>query len=189
LVAARLTQWKGHRVLIEAASRIKAKGLDDVRFILAGDPQGRDSYVRELDALIAKLGLKGFVLRVGHCADMPAALTAASVVAAPSTEPEAFGRSAVEAQAMGAMAIVSDIGAAPETLLAPPDVAEDERTGWRVPPGDPDALADALMTVLTLGASAREAIAWRARTHVEKRFSLQLMKDETLAAYLSLLSA
>jgi glycosyltransferase involved in cell wall biosynthesis len=187
LVAARLTPWKGHRVLIEAASRIKAKGLDDVRFVLAGDPQGRDGYVRELDALIAKLGLKGFVLRVGHCVDMPAALTAASVVAAPSIEPEAFGRSAVEAQAMGAMVIVSDIGAAPETLLAPPDVAEDERTGWRVAPGDPDALADALMTALTLGASAREAIAWRARARVEKEFSLQLMKDATLAAYLSLL--
>ena len=189
LVAARLTAWKGQKVLIEAVSRIKAQGLDDVRFILAGDAQGRDGYVKELDALIAKLGLKGIVLRVGHCSDMPAALTAASVVAVPSTEPEAFGRSAVEAQAMGAMVVVSDIGAVPETVLAPPEVAEGERTGWRIPPADPDALAEALMTALTLGASAREEIAWRARGHVEKHFSLQQMKDATLAAYLSLLPA
>ncbi len=102
---------------------MRSRGLADVRFILAGDAQGRDGYVRELDALIAKLDLKDVVLRVGHCSDMPAALLAASVVAVPSTVPEAFGRIAVEAQAMGAMVVVSDIGAVPETVLAPPDPA------------------------------------------------------------------
>ena len=82
--------------------------------------------------------------RVGHCTDMPAAFLAASVVTVPSTEPEAFGRSAVEAQAMGAPVVVSDLGAVPETVLAPPEVAPQERTGWRVPPGDAGALAEAL---------------------------------------------
>ncbi len=187
LLAARLTAWKGQKVLIEAAHTLRGRGLTDARFVLAGDAQGREGYVRELDALIAKLDLKGVVLRVGHCADMPAALLAASVVTAPSTEPEAFGRSAVEAQAMGAMVIVSDLGAVPETVLAPPESAPEERTGWRVPPGDPEALADALQNALELGASAREAIAWRARAHVERNFSLNEMKDRTLAAYLSLL--
>jgi glycosyltransferase involved in cell wall biosynthesis len=58
-------------------------------------------------------GLEGAVRRVGHCADMPAAFLSASVVAVPSTEPEAFGRSAVEAQAMGTPVVVSDLGAVP----------------------------------------------------------------------------
>ena len=187
LLAARLTAWKGHKTLIQAAHLMKSRGLDDVRYVLAGDAQGRDGYVKELDQRIAKLGLRGVVLRVGHISDMPAALLSASVVAVPSTEPEAFGRSAVEAQAMGAMVVVSDLGAVPETVLAPPDCANDERTGWRVPPGDPQALADALQTALNLGASARESIAWRARAHVERNFSLSQMKDRTLAAYLSLL--
>jgi len=187
LLAARLTSWKGQKTLIDAAQLMKSRGLDDVRFVLAGDAQGRDGYVKELDALIAKHGLKGVVLRVGHCADMPAALLCASVVAVPSTEPEAFGRSAVEAQAMGAMVVVSDLGAVPETVLAPPNCAEEQRTGWRVPPADPAALADALQAALNLGASARESIAWRARAHVERNFSLSQMKDRTLAAYLSLL--
>ena len=57
-----------------------------------------------------------------------------------------------------------------------------------MPPGDPAALAEALQTALELGASAREAIAWRARAHVERNFSLTQMKDRTLAAYVSLLS-
>ena len=79
--------------------------------------QGRDSYVRDLDALIEARGLRGIVRRVGHCTDMPAAFLTAAVVTVPSTEPEAFGRSAVEAQAMGTPVVVSDLGAVPETVL------------------------------------------------------------------------
>ena len=120
LLAARLTAWKGQKVLIEAARRLKETGMAGVRYILAGDAQGRGGYVKELDGLIEKAGLKDVVSRVGHCDDMPAAFLAASVVVAPSTEPEAFGRIAVEAQAMGAPVIVSDLGAATETILAPP---------------------------------------------------------------------
>jgi glycosyltransferase involved in cell wall biosynthesis len=187
LLAARLTPWKGQKILIEAAGLLKSQGFEDARFILAGDPQGRDGYARELDSEIETKGLKRVVSRVGHCADMPAAFLAASVVAVPSTEPEAFGRSAVEAQAMGAMVVVSDLGAVPETVLAPPDTAAEARTGWRVPAGDAAALAEALRVALTLGASARDAIARRARAHVERRFSLEQMTRQTLEAYLSVL--
>ena len=74
LVAARLTAWKGQKILVEAARLLHAQGLEDVRYILAGDAQGRDGYVKELDALIQKSGLEGVVSRVGHCDDMPAAL-------------------------------------------------------------------------------------------------------------------
>jgi len=188
LVAARLTAWKGQKILVEAARLLQGEGFGDVRYILAGDPQGRDGYVKELDALIQRSGLEGVVSRVGHCDDMPAAFMIASVVAAPSIDPEAFGRVAVEAQAMGALVVVSDRGAVPETVLAPPQTPAEARTGWRIPPGDPQALADALRNALTLGATAREAIARRARAHVESRFSLDQMTRETLAAYLSALA-
>ncbi len=187
LLAARLTGWKGQKVLIEAARRLRERGVEGVRYVLAGDAQGRESYARELDADIAAAGLTEIVSRVGHCADMPAALVAATALVAPSTEPEAFGRSAVEAQAMGAIAVVSDSGAAPETVLAPPQTPESARTGWRTPPGDAVALADALQSALALGASARDALAKRARAHVEANFSLQQMTDKTLAAYLAAL--
>jgi glycosyltransferase involved in cell wall biosynthesis len=187
LLAARLTSWKGQKVLIEAARRLKEQRLEGVRYVLAGDPQGRNGYVRELDGLIDKAGLKGIVVRVGHCADMPAAFLAASVVAVPSIEPEAFGRTAVEAQAMGAPVVVSDLGAVPETVLAPPQAASEARTGWRVKAGDAAALAEALYGALSLGASAREAMARRARAHVEGQFSLERMTRETLATYTAVL--
>ena len=189
LLAARLTGWKGHRVLIEAARRLVARGLTDTKFVFAGDAQGRDAYVRELRSLIGKAGLADVVRITGHCTDMPAAYLAASVVTVPSTEPEAFGRAAVEAQAMGAPVIVSDLGAVPETVLAPPQVEAGARTGWRVPAGDPDALALALVHALALGDSARDAMAQRARIHVQRHFSLERMCTQTLDVYAALLAA
>jgi glycosyltransferase involved in cell wall biosynthesis len=188
LLAARLTGWKGQKVLIEAAGKLQAEGLTGVSFIFAGDAQGRESYVRDLDRLIQANGLSGVVRRVGHCSDMPAAFLAASVVAVPSTEPEAFGRSAVEAQAMGAPVVVSDLGAVPETVRTPPDVTSAERTGWRVPPKDAGALAQAISAALSLGASARDAMATRARMHVEKHFSLEQMVSQTLDVYMTLIA-
>jgi glycosyltransferase involved in cell wall biosynthesis len=187
LLAARLTGWKGQKVLIEAAAKLRDAGLTDVAYILAGDPQGRDSYVKDLDSLIEAKKLKGIVRRVGHCTDMPAAFLAASVVTVPSTEPEAFGRSAVEAQAMGTPVVVSDLGAVPETVLSPPAVQPHERTGWRIPAGDADALAEAVGAALNLGASARIALGARARAHVERHFSLEHMVSGTLDVYSALL--
>ncbi len=188
LLAARLTAWKGHRVLIEAAARMRDSGVRDLAIVLAGDPQGRVSYEREIDSLVGGLGLSDMVRRVGHCTDMPAAFRAASVVAVPSIEPEAFGRAAVEAQALGTPVVVSNLGAVPETVLAPPDVVASQRTGWRVPAGDAEALAAALTEALTLGASARDALARRCRAHVEAHFSLEGMVDDTLGVYAELLA-
>lgn len=187
LLAARLTPWKGQKVLIEAAAKLRGRGYRDVIFILAGDPQGREAYTAELDRMIEAAGLGSIVRRVGHVTDMPAALAASSIVTVPSTEPEAFGRVAVEAQAMGVPVIVSNLGAVPETVLAPPQVRPEARTGWRVEPDNADALAEALAHALDLGASARESLAARARQHVETNFSLDRMISDTLDCYIALL--
>lgn len=187
LLAARLTPWKGQKVLIRAAALLRARGYQDVVFVLAGDPQGRETYVEELDKLIASENLGSVVRRVGHVTDMPAALMASTLVTVPSTEPEAFGRVAVEAQAMGVPVVVSDLGAVPETVLAPPQVKPELRTGWRVPPDEPEALADAIAHALDLKPSARDALARRARRHVEAQFSLDHMVSETLDCYQALL--
>jgi glycosyltransferase involved in cell wall biosynthesis len=187
LLAARLTGWKGQRVLIDAARIMADQGVKDVVFMLAGDAQGRSDYVAELDSRIAGHGLQAIVRRVGHVTDMPAALMAAAAVAVPSTEPEAFGRVAVEAQAIGTPVVVSNLGAVPETVLAPPDVGAEARTGWRVPPGDAVALAEALTQALGLRPSSRDALAQRARAHVEAHFSLEQMVEKTLDVYAALI--
>jgi glycosyltransferase involved in cell wall biosynthesis len=187
LLPARLTAWKGHKILIEAARLLVAAGLSGTKFILAGDDQGRTSYGKEIDAAIVRAGLAGTVRRTGHCSDMPAALLAAAAVVVPSTEPEAFGRVAAEAQAMGTPLVVSDLGNLAEIVLSPPDVDFARRTGWRVPAGDAKALAKGIFEALSLGAAARDALSLRARTDVLRRFSVEFMTAETLATYSDLI--
>ncbi|WP_306149722.1 MULTISPECIES: glycosyltransferase family 4 protein [unclassified Roseibium] len=184
---ARLTSWKGQKVLIEAMGALKASGVTAPIAILAGDAQGRDGYVAELKQLIADWNLQDQVRLVGHCADVPAAMALSDLAVVASIEPEAFGRAAVEAQAARVPVIVSDLGAVPETVLAPPDAAEKDRTGWRVPPGDSDALASAIKTALALSAEDRLALTGRGLTHASRNFTVETMCAKTLDVYAKLL--
>jgi len=187
LNVARLTNWKGQSVLIEAATLPPLSGHADLVIVLAGDAQGRKSYRQELEGLIAGQNLAGRVKIVGHCPDVPAALALADVAVVASTEPEAFGRFAVEAEAMGVPVVATAIGAAPETVLAPPHVAEADRTGWLVPPKDAASLAAAIGTALALSPDERAELSQRARAHAE-RFSTGAMQEATLALYGKMLS-
>ncbi|WP_204934420.1 glycosyltransferase family 4 protein [Roseibium sediminis] len=184
---ARLTGWKGQRVLIEAMGELKAKGLTAPVAVLAGDAQGRNDYLASLKSQIAQLDLADQVRIVGHCSDVPAALALGTLSVIASTEPEAFGRAAVEAQAAGVPVIVSKLGAVPETVLAPPVVPDADRTGWHVPPGDAKALASAIESVLSLNGQEREALTARALSHVQKIFSVEAMTGATLDIYERLL--
>lgn len=185
LLVAKPSIWKGHKVLIEAVRLLVERGVADLKLVFVGDAKGPFGREIELALRAAQLGPK--VKRVAGCGDMPAALVAAAVVVVPSIEAEAFGRIAVEAQAVGTPVVVSDVGALPETVLAPPDVDAARRTGWRTPPSDPGLLAEALGEALALGASGRDALGRRARAQVEERFAVARMTRDTLDRYASLL--
>ena len=179
LLPGRLTRWKGHRVLIEALGLLKR---DDVRCLLVGNHQGRHGYHRELQRQINSHGLDQICHIVNHCDDMPAAYMLADVVVSASLDPEAFGRVAVEAQAMGRPTIATDHGAARETLIA-------GETGWLTPPGDAHALAAALNEAIDLDPHARAALAGRAMARARAKFSKDGMCAATLAVYNELLAA
>ena len=183
LLAARQSGLKGHKILIEAAHLLTRQGLTHTRFILTGESAARSGGTRELDALIAKYKLQGIVQRIGRCSDLPAAYLSAAVVVIPATEPEAFALTAVEAQALGTPVIVADTGAVAETVMAPPDVPPEARTGWRVPPNNAQKLAEAVLQALALGASAKDAIGMRARQHVIRKFSMDQMTSRILELY------
>lgn len=181
---ARLTRWKGQPVVIDAAKLLaRRSGFERVVFILAGDAQGRDSYAAELKAQIASAGLGERVRLVGHIADMPAALALSDMVLIASTEPEAFGRTSVEAQAMGVPVIATSIGAPPYTVLAPPAHAPGASTGRHVPPRDSVALADAIAEILSLPPDEREAMSARARVHAQRNYTTRQLQESTLGVY------
>ncbi len=184
---ARLTAWKGQRVLIEALATPPLAGRTDLCLVLVGDDQGRADYRRGLEALVETRGLGGRVKIVGHVDDVPAALALADLAVVASTEPEAFGRTVVEAAAMGTPVVATALGATGETVLAPPAFAAAGRTGWLIPPNDPKALGEAIAAALALLPEERAALAIRARGHAGN-FTTQAMQAATLAVYNRLVS-
>ena len=177
MLPGRLTRWKGQAVLIEA---LKHYGQNDVICVLVGDDQGRTKYREELEAMVRDLDLESVVRFVGNCTDMAAAYMLADVVVSASTDPEAFGRVAVEAQAMGRPVIATDHGGARETILP-------GKTGWLVPPGDALELASALRKAVHLDPDVRAEMASAGRAHVMEEYKVELMTARTMFAYRELL--
>jgi len=171
----RVTQWKGHAVLLEAIALMQHQ---DVCCVLVGSAQGRERYAASLVQQAERLGIGGRVRLVGHCDDMKTALMLSDVVVHASTEPEAFGRVVIEAQAMGRPVIAADLGGPVETVV-------EGITGWRVKPGDPGALAAAIDHVLRLDAGELRALGERARASVP---TLDAMCDATLDVYEAVLT-
>ena len=183
LHAARLTTWKGQTILIDALAELAARGVGrDAVLVLAGDAQGRESYVAELRARAAAAGVGDRVRLTGHVDDIAAAYAAAHVTAVASIEPEAFGRAAAEALAVGCPVIVTALGAPPEIVLAEPAVPAARITGWVVPP-DAQGLANALEIALSLAPETRAEMGLRAVADIRARFTLDAMKQATLAVY------
>jgi len=190
LHAARLTTWKGQQSVIDAVARLNAEGrLGDAVLILAGDAQGREDYANGLRRRAAEQGIADCVRLVGHVEDIAAAFAVAHVTVVASIEPEAFGRAAAEALAVGCPTITTNIGAPPEIVLSPPEVPAKEAAGWHVPPNDAQALAAAIAEALAMPETEREAMSTRAIASIAARFTVAAMQRQTLAAYDSLLGS
>jgi len=166
----RLTGWKGQTVLLDAIARMTRR---DVVCVLVGSDQGRHRYASELLRQAQKLGIGDRVRLVGECDDMPAALMLSDVVVHASTQPEAFGRVVIEAQAMARPVIAADLGGPVETV-------DHGVTGLRVPPGDPAALAIAIEHMFALTEDQRRALGARARESVP---TVRGMQKATLDVY------
>ena len=182
LMAGRLSPVKGHATVIEAARRIREQGRDEFLLLVAGDDQGRTGYREALARQIAEAGLSDHVRLLGHCDDMPAAYLVADVAIAARTTPEAFGRTAVEPQVMGRPVIASDCGAQSETVV-------DGVSGWLVPPGEPEAWAQAMTQAMDLGPGRRLAIGQAGMNRARQLYRNDAMCAATLAAYERVLEA
>jgi glycosyltransferase involved in cell wall biosynthesis len=169
----RLTQWKGQDLLIESVAV-----LNDLDFVclLVGDTEENPTFTKRLQERIKYHGLEDKILLVGHCSDMPAALMLADVVvSASSTQPEAFGKVAIEAMAMGKAVIATAHGGSMETVV--PGV-----TGWLVTPLNPEAMASAIVEALGDVEKTAE-LGRQGRRWANERFTASTMCEKTLALY------
>jgi glycosyltransferase involved in cell wall biosynthesis len=131
----RLTDWKGQKVFLAAASEI-SKRYQHIKyfFIMAGT--GTEKYKKELYNIIEKSKLPVYIDET--CTDIPALYQLSDIIISTSTENETFGRVAVEGQAAGKLVIATNIGGSCETV--------EEKSGILIPPGDVSSLVDAILT-------------------------------------------
>lgn len=187
LVVGRMLRRKGHHLVVQAARRLKELGMKDFACVFVGEDHGRSRYMGEVWDLVLATGTADVVRIPGPVEDLPAAFAAASVVISAATQPEGLQRSILDAQAMARPVIVSDLGAGPDVVLAPPAVPDERITGLRFSAGDDGALAAALIRLFSLPDSARQAIGIRGREWVTGHFSPTTVAELTLNAYSALL--
>jgi glycosyltransferase involved in cell wall biosynthesis len=182
LVVGRMLRRKGHHVVVQAARRLKAMGLKDFVFVFAAEDQGT-RYAAELWDQVLASEANGFIRTAGPIDDPPAAYAAAMAAVSAAVQPEGLQRALLEAQAMARPVIVSDLGAGPDVVLAPPAVASDRVTGMRFATGDDAALTTVLIRLFSMSDSERRAIGLRGRAWVLSHFGAETAAELTLRLY------
>ena len=181
LLPGRLTSWKGQNILIEALNiLIEDYNKTNFQAIILGSDQGRKIYSKKLFSLVERYQLNQKVRFITHAKDMPVAYSVADIVVSSSIEPEAFGRVAVEAQAMKKPIVASDIGGSKETVLH-------EKSGILYKAGDARELAKVLNKLIELDKEALYSMGNEGRKNVTKKFNVEQMCQTTFNEYKKLL--
>ena len=157
---ARLEPVKNHTLLLQACVRLQSRKVR-FRCVLLGDGITRDSVLAER----AQLGLECVVAMPGAVAQAEVCtwLRQAAVAVLPSNS-EGMPVSLMEAAACGIPVVATTVGGIPEMVT-------DRETGRLTPPGDADAMADALQELL-LSPELRERMGRAARARAVERFSV-----------------
>jgi glycosyltransferase involved in cell wall biosynthesis len=182
LMPGRLTSWKGQEMFIEALNLInKELGHQAFYAIILGSNQGRDVYTKKIKRLSEQYRLNNQLKFIDHCKNMPLAYKISDLVVSASIEPEAFGRVAVEAQAMEKPIIASNIGGSNETIV-------NDRTGFLFESKNPMSLCKKIIEVLNLDESTLKSMGNEGRKNVIKKFNVEKMCFSTYLEYKKLLN-
>jgi glycosyltransferase involved in cell wall biosynthesis len=157
MLPGRITSWKGQDVFLKSLDKLRHLSWTA---ICVGEIRKDSNYTKRVLDLINHLKLQDRVRFTG-------------------IEAEAFGRIAIEAQAMGRAVIATAHGGSLETILP-------GKTGWLVKPDDPGSLAKAIQAALDdrqrLSAYGREGRKW-----VLENFTTAIMCKKTVSLYYELL--
>ncbi|SEK87432.1 Glycosyltransferase involved in cell wall bisynthesis [Roseateles sp. YR242] len=151
----RLCEQKGHLLLLEAAARLAAEGVD-FELVLAGDGELREP----IEARIAELKLERKVRITGWIgSDQVREEMLAARALVVSSFAEGLPVVAMEAMALRRPVISTAIAGIPE-LVVP------QENGWLVPAGDPKALARAMAACLACDDATLQGMGEAARVRV-----------------------
>jgi sugar transferase (PEP-CTERM/EpsH1 system associated) len=169
LAVARLSPEKDLANLVRAAA-IARPSDPELRIEVAGDGPCRP----ELRQLVAELGLEGRVSLLGAVNDVAGQLARAGLFVLPSRS-EGIALTLLEAMACGLPVVATHVGGTPEVVF-------DGETGLLVPPGDPVALAQAILR-LRRDPEAGERLGEAGRRRIERMFDVRRMVADYEALY------
>ncbi|HEX2192962.1 MAG TPA: glycosyltransferase [Acidimicrobiales bacterium] len=158
LAMGRLHPQKDYPSLL-AAFAAMARVHPSARLRIAGE----GPLLTELTELVDDLGLGDKARLLGLREDVPRLLAAADALVLASAY-EGLPNVIMEAMAARLPVVATEVGGVPELV-------EEGRTGFLVPPREPEALARAMAAVVALPPQEREAMGERGREAVAARFS------------------
>jgi glycosyltransferase involved in cell wall biosynthesis len=178
-IVGRIVPWKGHVVFLRAMAQV-AHMVPNLKCLIIGDAAANDqAYKEELVALTQELGIQGKVLFLGWRSDVSRLLSTLDVLVHASLQPEPFGRVLIEGMAAAKPVVAANAGACPEII-------EHGVSGMLFPPGDHQALAQAVSTLLH-NPDQRRSMGIVARHQVESRFTIQKHVEQIERIYDDLL--
>jgi glycosyltransferase involved in cell wall biosynthesis len=181
LLPGRLTRWKGQEMFIEALNLLNEKNnKNNFHAIILGSDQGRSIYSKKLSLLVERYRLNKKITFIKNCKEMPVAYKLANVAISSSIEPEAFGRVAIEAQAMNTPIIASNLGGSKETVL-------NGKSGLLFKPEDTKELAAFINKLINADNQSLGLMGKHGRKNVEKKFNVDQMCQTTFTEYKKLL--
>jgi glycosyltransferase involved in cell wall biosynthesis len=167
-VFGRITRWKGQDVLLRALAKLPGvHGLIVGEAFFTGDDR---AFAGELRNLAAELGIADRIHFTGFRRDIVPLLLSVDVVVHCSTSPEPFGRVIVEAMLTGRPLVATKAGGALE-------IVKHSETGLLVEPGNPDALARAINTLVENPPLA-SALGLSAQRDAQERFALERVLEQ-----------
>lgn len=167
-VLAALRPEKGHRTFLRAAAKVAAawnQPKRDLRFVLIGE--GPEQMA--LQILARELGIAERVVFTGDRRNVADWLAALNLLVLPS-DAESLPNAVLEAMASARPVVATRVGGVPE-------IVEEGVTGLLVPPGDPAAMAAAILKVLGDEGLCRRMGA-AARAHIERNFTPARAKEK-----------
>ena len=164
--AGRLSPEKGVPVLIEAATQV-IRVCPESRFVVFGEGTQRPA----LERMVRKAGLAGRLVLPGYRGDLDRVLPSADLFVLPS-HTEGMPNVVLEASAAGVPVVATAVGGTPE-------VVDDGRTGFLVPPADPAWLARRMIELLN-DESLRMQMGQAGREHVRDHFTFEAQAQSYL---------
>ena len=171
----RVSGWKGHKIAIEAMTYLKEKSSKDFVLLLVG-PTDNLKLKNNLLQKINELKLENIVKFIGPSKEMDLVYSTADIVLSCSTDPEAFGRIPVEAQAMGKVIIASNHGGHRETII-------NGLSGFLYPPLNPIELANSIIKAISNEIYLDEQYKIKRRQIILDNFTDLNMCQKTLEVY------